>query len=168
MMSVFKIFLFKAFLCLVPLTLSSQSSVVQVVENSPKDWVLLVDGKPFYIKGAGGETELKKVVEAGGNTIRTWGTENAESVLDAAHELGIKVMLGLWVQHERHGFDYNNIAKVNSQLERFKDEVIKYKDHPALLIWCVGNEYELNYSNEKVLSLPYARIENLNEILNNQ
>ena len=75
--------------------------------------------------------------------------KNAESVLDAAHELGIKVMLGLWVQHERHGFDYNNIAKVNSQLERFRDEVIKYKDHPALLIWCVGNEYELNYSNEK-------------------
>lgn len=150
MMSVFRIFLFKAFLCFVPLTLSSQSSVVQVIENSPKDWVLLVDGKPFYIKGVGGETELKKVVEAGGNTIRTWGTENAESVLDAAHELGIKVMLGLWVQHERHGFDYNNIAKVNSQLERFRDEVIKYKDHPALLIWCVGNEYELNYSNEKV------------------
>ena len=94
MMSVFRIFLLKAFLCLVPLTLSSQSSVVQVIENSPKDWVLLVDGKPFYIKGAGGETELKKVVEAGGNTIRTWGTENAESVLDAAHELGIKVMHG--------------------------------------------------------------------------
>ena len=50
MMSVFRIFLFKAFLCLVPLTLSSQSSVVQVIENSPKDWVLLVDGNLFISK----------------------------------------------------------------------------------------------------------------------
>ena len=44
----------------------------------------------LYIKGAGGETDLIKVVESGGNTIRTWGTENAQSVLDNAHELGLK------------------------------------------------------------------------------
>ena len=149
-MSAHRIGLFIVFICLVTSSLFSQTSVVQVVENSPKNWELHVDGEPFYIKGAGGETELEKIVEAGGNTIRTWGTENAQSVLDNAHELGIKVMLGLWVQHERHGFDYNNVAKVNSQLERFRNDVIKYKDHPALLIWCVGNEYELNYSNEKV------------------
>ena len=27
------------------------------------------------------------------------------------------MLLGLWVQHERHGFDYNNESKVKSQLE---------------------------------------------------
>ena len=59
-------------------------------------------------------------------------------------------MLGLWVQHERHGFDYNNTSKVKSQLERFKKAVNKYKNHPALLMWGIGNEYELNYSNKKV------------------
>ena len=132
-------------ICLFSSLLHSQGSVVKVYEKSPENWVLKVDGNPFYIKGAGGETELNILLEAGGNTIRTWGTENAQAVLDNAHKLGIKVMLGLWVQHERHGFDYNNVTKVNAQLERFRSEVRKYKDHPALLIWCIGNEYELNY-----------------------
>ena len=104
-MSAHRIGLFHAFICLVTSSLFSQTSVVQVVENSPKNWELHVDGEPYYIKGAGGENKLKNVIEAGGNTIRTWGTENAQSVLDNAHELGIKVMLGLWVQHERHGFE---------------------------------------------------------------
>ncbi len=59
-------------------------------------------------------------------------------------------MLGLWVQHERHGFDYNNKVKVKSQLDNFRKEVNKYKNHPSLLIWVIGNEYELNYTNTKV------------------
>jgi endo-1,4-beta-mannosidase len=61
-------------------------------------------------------------------------------------------MLGLWVQHERHGFDYNNPKLVKAQLENFKQEVQKYKNHPALLMWGIGNEYELNYSNTRVWS----------------
>ena len=125
-----------------------------LVEISKKEdqWILTVDKKPFFIKGAGGEKHLETLIEAGGNTIRTWGTENAQEVLDNAHAKGIKVMLGLWVQHERHGFDYNNSKLVEAQLENFKLEVQKYKNHPALLIWGIGNEYELNYSNTKVWS----------------
>lgn len=120
------------------------------VDKTGDQWQLLVDGNPYYIYGAGGEKHLDILVDAGGNTIRTWGTDNAQEVLDEAHEKGIMVMMGLWVQHERHGFDYNNEARVKSQLENFRKEIRKYKDHPALLMWAVGNEYELNYSNEKV------------------
>ena len=54
-------------------------------------------------------------------SIRTWGTDNVQEVLDEAHEKGIMVMMGLWVQHERHGFDYNNEARVKSQLERSEE-----------------------------------------------
>lgn len=128
---------------------SSQVSKVEIVKTD-KQWNLLVDGAPFYIKGAGGDKHMEILLEAGGNTIRTWGTENAQEILDEAHNKGIKVMLGLWVQHERHGFDYNNEAKVKAQLERFRKDVKRYKDHPALLLWGIGNEYELNYSNTKV------------------
>ena len=88
-----RIGLVQVFICLVTSSMFSQTSVVQVVENSPQNWELHIDGKPSSKDD--GETELIKVVEAGGNTIRTWGTENAQSVLDNAHELGIKVMLGL-------------------------------------------------------------------------
>jgi|TARA_R110000737_G_scaffold115473_1_gene148380 hypothetical protein len=127
----------------------SQKSIVTVSEINDQ-WELLVDGKPFYVKGAGGETQMNKVIECGGNTIRTWGLENAQEVLDEAQAKGLKVMLGMWVQHERHGFDYNDEEKIKNQLNNFKISIEKYKNHPALLIWGVGNEYELDYSNTKV------------------
>lgn len=133
----------------VALTSFSQARKV-TIDQVDNNWQLMVDGEPFYIKGAGGEKHLDVLLEAGGNTIRTWGTDNAQEVLDLAEEKGLMVMMGLWVQHERHGFDYNNEARVKSQLENFRKEIRKYKDHPALLMWGIGNEYELNYSNTKV------------------
>lgn len=145
--------LFELYFCFIVLFFSNltfgQSSKV-VVEKRNNQWELLVDGQPFYVKGAGGEKFLDKVVASGGNTIRTWGLENAQEVLDEAHKRGLKVMLGMWVQHERHGFDYNDEEKVRNQLNNFRNSVEKYKNHPALLIWGIGNEYELNYSNTKV------------------
>ena len=95
----------------------SQKSIVTVSEINDQ-WELLVDGKPFYVKGAGGETQMNKVIECGGNTIRTWGLENAQEVLDEAQAKGLKVMLGMWVQHERHGFDYNDEEKIKNQLNK--------------------------------------------------
>ena len=35
-------------------------------------------------------------------------------------------------------------------MEYLKKEVLKYKDHPALIIWGIGNELNLNYTNPKV------------------
>ena len=65
------------------------------------------------------------------------------NILDKAHQNGISVCLGLWVGHERHGFDYNDEFVVTAQLESFKKEILKYRDHPALLMWAVGNEVDL-------------------------
>lgn len=129
--------------------LMAQLNPVKIVQNGDA-WQLVVDNKPYYINGAGGTSNLDDLVAIGGNTIRTWGIENAQTILDEAQKKGIKVMMGLWVQHERHGFDYNDEAKVKNQLESFRSEIRKFKDHPALLIWCVGNEYELDYNNTKV------------------
>lgn len=127
----------------------AQTSKVTLSEDQGS-WKLMVDGSPYYIKGAGGSSHLEELKQIGGNTIRTWSVDNAQEILDAAQKNGLKVMMGLWVQHERHGFDYDNEARVKSQLETFRRSVKKFKDHPALLIWCVGNEYELNYTNPKV------------------
>jgi len=39
--------------------------------------------------------------------------------------------------------DYSDHKAVAAQLERLRAEVLKYKDHPALLMWGIGNETNL-------------------------
>ena len=48
--------------------------------------------------------------------------------------------------------DYNNEYAVKGQIENQKNEALKYKDHPALLVWGIGNEVDL-YSNFKAWKL---------------
>ena len=118
--------------------------------NQGGAWTFLRNGKPYYVKGAGGHVHLDKLVEIGGNSIRTWSLDNAKEYLDEAHERGLTVMMGLWMGHERHGFDYNNEKAVKQQLEYFTTKVKELKNHPALLMWGIGNEVDLFYSNTNV------------------
>ncbi len=103
---------------------------------------------PYTVKGAGGHQHLELLAASGGNSIRTWGIEHLEQVvdgkplLDRAHELGISVTVGFWVQHERHGFDYADPESIKRQRARLRAAVVKYKDHPALLTWGLGNEMD--------------------------
>ena len=124
-------------------------SRVQVLEQSDGTFTLLRNGEPYSVKGAGmGGGDLRLLAASGGNSIRTWGIEQLEQLvdgvplLDRAHELGISVTAGFWVQHVRHGFDYSNSASINRQRARLRDAVLKYRDHPALLTWGLGNEME--------------------------
>ena len=127
------------------------SQAVKVeVKQVDGNWTLFRGGEPYYIKGAGGLGYMEEVVDRGGNSIRTWSVDDAQETLDEAHALGLTVMMGLWVQHERHGYDYDNEAANKAQLEDFTRMVKKYKDHPALLMWSIGNEVDLFYSNTKV------------------
>ena len=116
---------------------------------------LYVDGEKFYIKGAGLEFgDISKLAAHGGNSFRTWRTNNgrqtAKEVLDEAWEHGLYVTMGLDVERERHGFDYNHKAAVAIQFEKLKAEVLELKDHPALIIWAIGNELNLRATNPKV------------------
>jgi hypothetical protein len=108
------------------------------------------NGVPYYIKGGGGYDYLDILKQAGGNSVRIWGHEQAKEILDKAQKLGLTVMVGLYVEHERHGFDYNDEELVEKQLEKFRRIVADLKDHPALLLWGVGNEVNLNYRNMNV------------------
>jgi len=116
---------------------------------------LFVNGEEFYVKGAGCEFgPCYKIAEHGGNSFRTWRTDNGQrsglEVLDEAYEHGLMVMMGLDVARERHGFDYDDDEAVAEQLERFRQEVLELKDHPALLGWGIGNELNLRYTNKRV------------------
>jgi hypothetical protein len=116
---------------------------------------LYVDHRPFYIKGAGlGAGDQKRLAECGGNSVRTWKTDggriSGRQILDSALTNGLYVTMGLEIGRERQGFDYNDPAAVARQLQRVKSEVLKYKDHSALIIWAIGNELNLDGKNPKV------------------
>jgi len=118
-------------------------------------WQLLINKQPFYIKGAGLEFgDQERLAAAGGNSFRTWRTENGhetgQQVLDRAKKNGLYVTMGLDVSRERHGFDYSDANAVAKQMADLKSQVLKFKDHPALLMWDIGNELNLNSKNPKV------------------
>lgn len=127
-----------------------EGAIKTEIRGEPGNWQLYRGGEPYYIKGVGGQTRLDKAVEYGANSVRTWGAEEAINTLDKAHEKGLSVVFGLWVGVERQGFDYDDGKAVKAQLEAFTAVVEKYKDHPALLLWGIGNENDLFYSDFKV------------------
>jgi hypothetical protein len=105
-------------------------------------WQLFRGGEPYFIHGAGGSHSLEVLAAAGANSIRTWNADDLEPLLDEAHALGLTVTVGIWLGHERHGFDYDDPAQVADQLARAREAVLRYKDHPAVLLWGIGNEME--------------------------
>ena len=111
---------------------------------------LIRGGQPYFVKGAGGTSYTERLAQHGGNSIRTWDTRNGDKILNDANKLGLTVTMGLGVGLERHGFNYDDTLAVRQQLEKLRDQVRKYRDYPALLIWGIGNELNLNYKNPKV------------------
>lgn len=107
-------------------------------------------GEPYYINGVGGQQYLDRAVAYGANSVRTWAANDAAKILDEAHEKGLSVLFGLWVGQERQGFDYDDGKAVAAQLAQFTEVVKTYKDHPAVLMWGIGNENDLEYKNFKV------------------
>ena len=119
-----------------------------MVGDADGGYRLLRNGEPFVVRGAGGEGSLEVLAACGGNAIRTWGVEGVEKpvdgtrMIDRAHELGIAVTIGLWLGHERHGFDYADVEDLAGQRRMVEAAVLAYRDHPALLCWGLGNEME--------------------------
>jgi hypothetical protein len=123
---------------------------VEIVESDGR-YQLLRGGEPYEIHGAGLEfADIGVFASHGGNSLRTWRTDNAQSLLDEALAHGVTVLMCIEIGRERHGFDYDDADAVAAQLEFARQEVLKYKDHPALLGWIIGNEPNLHFRNPKV------------------
>ena len=105
-------------------------------------WALLRDGKPYVVRGVGGTGRMDELVALGGNSVRTWGADNGERVLDSAQRHGLTVCMGIWLGHKSY-FDYGNADQVRKQLADAEAVVRRLKDHPALLFWALGNEMEI-------------------------
>ncbi|MGE4371405.1 MAG: glycoside hydrolase family 2 TIM barrel-domain containing protein [Xanthobacter sp.] len=108
---------------------------------------ILVNGRPFLANGAGGRASFEDLARLGATTVRTYG-QDPGPVLDAAEKAGLKVIAGLWLEHPRHGFDYRDAQARKAQLEKLRPMVERYRNHPALLMWGVGNEIEVAVSDE--------------------
>ncbi len=129
---------------------SGTGAVKVSVSKTDSSYQLLRNGQPYFIRGAGGGSYPSRIAAYGGNSIRTWGSKDGQKMLDSATKYGLTVLMGLDVARERHGFNYDDTVAVNKQLESLRSEVMKFKDHPALLAWGIGNELNLQYKNPRV------------------
>ena len=133
--------------------LVAQSQGVEVyIEESGGTFQLYRDGSPYYVKGAAFSGHfLDSLSVYGGNSIRTYSTDSSTiDLLNKADSLGITVTMGLYAGREEDFFNYNDTAAVNAQLEDFRNFVRMYRDHPAVLMWSIGNEADASYTNYRL------------------
>lgn len=126
------------------------------VTQSSKVWVdqgvLQTEQGPYFIKAVcyhpvtKGQTQrsfehlsqdLDLMRQAGINTIRVYEPIDSKEVLDEIHKAGLRVIMG---------FGFNQQGRFDLRSGSYIDYVRKYQEHPAILLWELGNEY--NYHPE--------------------
>ena len=131
---------------------AAQHSPVRVeIRGEAGSYQLYRGGTPYVVKGAGVQSidDLESLKRHGGNSVRNWAVGDG-SILDRAQELGLTVALCLNLVRERHGFDYNDEAAVARQHAQMRRQVLAHRNHPALLVWLIGNELNHDYRNPRV------------------
>ena len=111
---------------------------------------ILVAGQPYEIRGicyhpvpAGSSKrsfceltgDLSLMKEAGINTIRVYEPIQERAVLDEIKTAGLKVIIS---------FGYNQNGRYDILFGTFIDYVKRFKDHEAILLWELGNEYNFH------------------------
>jgi len=120
---------------------TSNKTVFLKYENGK--YSLFRNRQPFLIKGGSGYTNLKTLSEAGGNTIRVWDTLNLGKILDSAQKYDLAVVVGLPMPPNKNmDVFYDDETKVSDSFKQLTAVVNRYKNHPALLCWCLGNELD--------------------------
>lgn len=134
---------------------------VEVV-GSQGNYQLLRGGKPYVVKGAGAiALNYAELARRGGNSVRTWNIDMAQARLDQAMEAGVTVSLCLPVAAPRYGFDYTDETFLIAQRTRVWAAVERYRDHPALLSWILGNELNFAHTDPAL----WDEINNLSRIV---
>lgn len=128
-------------------------------QNHPvtvEDGFFYLNGKKFFMKGMGIEIvrpgqeinsdetydpdwflfDVKRILDAGYNTIRTWGPQKKEQ-LDAVKDLDVKIVMGIWIPpHE----DFTKSNFIDSSLQVVKDVLSYCKDYDNIIAYLIMNE----------------------------
>jgi hypothetical protein len=153
------------FLCVILGCICQYSQAQTTIQKKGNSWQLLVNGKPFDIKGvtfgydkdiANYDSYFKDLNFLGVNTIRTWATgDNMPQLLEAAQKHNIKVMVGIWMRHGRPGMEdddsFNYLKDIKGMEVMYNNAirvVERYKSHPAVLTWGIANEVYLNMETD--------------------
>jgi cellulose synthase (UDP-forming) len=137
--------------------LHPQSHPLTSIVGGPGHFNLMVDGRPFYIKGMAynpghdwrdadiplTRTELDEdfsaIQKMGGNTIRRYGTNWSDrNILNAAADHHLKVLYGFWFLQDIDCL--TDEKQKRAYQEEIEATVLKYRDHPGILGWGLGSE----------------------------
>lgn len=90
------------------------------------------------------QRDLPLIKAMGANTIRIYGWNNHvdhTEFLDACHSIGLKVLITFYL-----GDAWQSPVSLPEQraaiIQLFVEQVARYKDHPAILMWSFGNEVD--------------------------
>lgn len=125
---------------------SASAQLNTKITKTPSGFKLSVNSRPYFIKGAVGKDYLEKLRDYGGNSIRT---NSDKDVLDKAHALGLTALVNLPVRAERDGMNYDDAEAVRKQHDGVMEIVNRVKNHPAVIMWALGNELDFIQANVK-------------------
>lgn len=92
--------------------------------------------KGIRLQGAAGHytpETLRLLTSWGGNVVRTYETVGLGAVLDMARAAGVHVIAGLGLNKGTMGPE---------AVQKAVDTVARFKHHPSVLMWALGNEIE--------------------------
>lgn len=111
------------------------------IDKTDNGFQLYRSGSPFYIRGASGDSNFKDLSSINGNTVRLYDTLNLSNVLDEAERYGLAVIADIPLpKYDRQSNLYLNETNNTLLKQKIKALVKKHRNHPALLMWNLGNE----------------------------
>ncbi|MBC7327263.1 hypothetical protein H5T87_04015 [bacterium] len=128
-------------------------------------WIAKVNGVRVYCKGANWvpadslfdlsyekyERLVKLASQAGINMFRIWGGGIMED--DKLYELCDKYGIMLWQEFPLACADYPELS-LNAFAQNARDSILRLRNHPSLVLWCGGNEFDPdNRSNKPLIDL---------------
>jgi hypothetical protein len=127
---------------------------IVTLEGGGYAYTLRVDGRPMVVRGMGYnpwyaslpldqrqqryQRDFSLMHEIGVNTVEGWFQDQFDEVtLDEADRQGLKVIMPFELNQD---YDYSDPAVKAMFRQQVTDWVLRYRDHPAVLMWGPGNE----------------------------
>ena len=138
------------------------------IKNDKNGFAIIKNGNSFCIKGAAGNSFFKELSDTGGNTVRLYDTLNLQNTLDEAKKNNLSVIVDIPIPAYSI-YNYSNESENKILKQKVRELVLKYRNHPALLVWNLGNE--INYPEISLIDIIKGNeskkrfINNYNELI---